>query len=465
MGAGGAPAGSSSARLGWRSSGFGWSSARLGEDVRPGVAAAKIWRLIAPAMLHYPEGRLHGPMKNLTLFAASTHASTKACTDVELFAGAGGLTLGLRGAGYGPDHLLEREKFCCQTLLHNSAHITGTVHQADVTEFEWSQLKKPVRLLSGGPPCQPFSLGGKHLADRDGRNQFPATLKAVRELWPAAVLLENVPGLGRDSFRPYLDYLVRELESPEVAPRIGELWTDHDARLKRHRASPRFRPAYNVAWWLVNSADYGVAQSRARLIFVSTRQDLPKFEPPPATHSRAALIEAQSKGLYWEEHGLRHRNRRGQWPRRAHAKSADETPGLFPWRTVRDALAGLSPPQEEETADCNHWLIQGARIYDRHSGSELDWPAKTIKAGVHGVGGGENILVFADGHYRYFTLREMARLQCFPDDYLFKGPRSRIIGQIGNAVPVELARVFGERLGPTLRTFEAHLSPLKEAAS
>jgi len=76
----------------------------------------------------------------------------------------------------------------------------------------------------------------------------------------------------------------------------------------------------------------------------------------------------------------------------------------------------------------------------------LDWPAKTIKAGVHGVAGGENVLLLDNGRHRYFTLREMARLQGFPDDYDFTGPRSRIIGQIGNAVPVELARILGERL-------------------
>jgi DNA (cytosine-5)-methyltransferase 1 len=103
-------------------------------------------------------------------------------------------------------------------------------------------------------------------------------------------------------------------------------------------------------------------------------------------------------------------------------------------------------------------LIPGARLYERHTGSELDWPAKTIKAGVHGVAGGENVLVQDDGKYRYFTLREMARLQCFPDDYFFTGPRSRIIGQIGNAVPVELARVLGEQFRPALAEFERLIS-------
>jgi DNA (cytosine-5)-methyltransferase 1 len=155
--------------------------------------------------------------------------------DIELFAGAGGLTLGLTAAGLSPDYLFERNKHCCSTLRHNSSgpkpRITGQIREEDVAEIDWSAVKRPVRVLSGGPPCQPFSFAGSHLAERDGRNQFPSTLRAVRELRPAIVLLENVPGLARASFRPYLDYVVRQLECASVAPRHGELWGEHDRRL------------------------------------------------------------------------------------------------------------------------------------------------------------------------------------------------------------------------------------------
>src|SRR5262249_43969666 len=123
--------------------------------------------------------------------------------DVELFAGAGGFSLGLTAAGLPPDLLFEVNSHCCATLRQNasvtSRHFFGTSRQEDVAHVRWSELKQPVRLLSGGPPCQPFSFGGKHLSDRDTRNQFPATLRAVRELRPAAVLLENVPGLARSA--------------------------------------------------------------------------------------------------------------------------------------------------------------------------------------------------------------------------------------------------------------------------
>lgn len=381
--------------------------------------------------------------------------------DIELFAGAGGLTLGLAGAGLAPDHLFEQNKHCCNTLRLNSSgtapRITGQIHEDDVADVDWSKFGKPVRLLSGGPPCQPFSLAGKHLADRDGRNQFPATLRAVRELRPAVVLLENVPGLTRDSFRPYLEYVLRQLECPSVAPRRGELWDEHDRRLQRHQRSASYQAEYSVRWWVVNAADFGVAQARVRVVFVASRAGLPAIEPLSPMHSRAALMRCQEEGEYWTDRGLR-KKRRHEWPRRVHGASSSLGPDHAPWRTVRDALAGLPAPSRSDDRSDIHWVIPGARLYERHSGSELDWPAKTIKAGVHGVAGGENVLLLDNGRHRYFTLREMARLQCFPDDYRFTGPRSRIIGQIGNAVPVELARVLGEQLKPVLAKLEGRMT-------
>lgn len=381
--------------------------------------------------------------------------------DVELFAGAGGLTLGLSAAGLAPDHLFEQNKHCCNTLRRNAVgsepRITGHVHEEDVADFDWSRFGQPVRVLSGGPPCQPFSLAGKHLAERDGRNQFPTTLRAVRELQPAVVLLENVPGLARPPFRPYLDYIVRQLERPSLAPRRGEHWQDHDHRLRHDRCSRE--PEYNVRWWMVNAADFGVAQARVRVVFAASRCDLPTIEPPMPTHSRASLMHYQESGDYWRDRGLR-KKRRERWPRRVHGKSSALGNNYRPWWTVRDALAGLPAPSRKEGAEDGHWLIPGARLYTRHSGSELDWPAKTIKAGVHGVAGGENVVLLDNGTQRYFTLREMARLQCFPDDYCFTGPRSRVVAQIGNAVPVDLARVIGEQLKPAITAFERRIARL-----
>jgi len=369
--------------------------------------------------------------------------------DIELFAGAGGMTLGLTEAGLPPDHLFEFDKYCCTTLRHNSTssslRIRGEIHEEDVAEVDWCRFGSPVRLLSGGPPCQPFSFGGKHLAERDGRNQFPATLRAVRELRPQAVLLENVPGLTRQTFKPYFDYILRQLECPSLKPRGGEVWDEHDRRIKRRQEGRCYKPEYHVVQWLLNAADFGVAQARLRVFFVAIRSDLGSPLQPIPTNSRASLVEYQKSGDYWRDRGLAVQTRK-EWPRRANGTVDSLERERHPWAAVRDVLAGLPIPLPEETPDNNHWLIPGARLYRRHSGSEMDWPAKTIKAGVHGVGGGENVLLLDDGTHRYFTLRELARLQSFPDDFHFTGPRSRIIRQIGNAVPCVLARVLGQQI-------------------
>jgi DNA (cytosine-5)-methyltransferase 1 len=121
-------------------------------------------------------------------------------------------------------------------------------------------------------------------------------------------------------------------------------------------------------------------------------------------------------------------------------------PDEQPWRTVADALVGLPDPTKAISADIivhNHRYQPGARSYPGHTGSPLHEPAKTLKAGVHGVPGGENMLRRPDGSVRYFTVRESARLQTFPDDYVFHGSWTETMRQLGNAVPVELAAVVG----------------------
>ena len=126
---------------------------------------------------------------------------------------------------------------------------------------------------------------------------------------------------------------------------------------------------------------------------------------------------------------------------------------LLPWSTVRDALADLPPPYSrsiKRNVKSNrvtaHFAQPGAKAYKGHTGSPLDEPAKTLKAGVHGVPGGENMLRFHDGQVRYFTVRECARLQTFPDDFEFHGSWTETMRQLGNAVPTELARVIAHSI-------------------
>jgi DNA (cytosine-5)-methyltransferase 1 len=111
--------------------------------------------------------------------------------------------------------------------------------------------------------------------------------------------------------------------------------------------------------------------------------------------------------------------------------------------TVREALAGLPDPQSTiNHAFSNHTFQGGARVYPGHTGSPLDEPAKALKAGDHGVPGGENMIAFPDGSVRYFTVRESCRLQTIPDCYAIAGSWSEAMRQLGNAVPAELARII-----------------------
>jgi DNA (cytosine-5)-methyltransferase 1 len=125
------------------------------------------------------------------------------------------------------------------------------------------------------------------------------------------------------------------------------------------------------------------------------------------------------------------------------------------WRTIRDAVRGLPEPVKrgEKAEIANHVQHPGARTYPGHGGSVLDMPAKTVKAGAHGTAGGENIALESDGKTaRYFTTREAARLQTFPDEWVFTGSWGACIRQLGNAVPVDLATIFARRIHQELST-------------
>ncbi len=177
------------------------------------------------------------------------------------------------------------------------------------------------------------------------------------------------------------------------------------------------------------------------------REDLEiSWHFPLPTYSKEALLWDQAVGGYWDRHKVAKKDR----PKHQSKSSLSEpATGLLPWRTTRDALVGLPDPEFDPKASekyLNHRFQPGARSYKGHTGSPLDEPAKTLKAGVHGVPGGENMLLRPDGSVRYFSVRESARLQTFPDNFLFHGSWSETMRQLGNAVPVQLARIVGENV-------------------
>ncbi len=368
---------------------------------------------------------------------------------VELFAGAGGLALGTARAGFEHAAMIERDPIACATLRANCLRgffgcPPSAVLEADARDIDYAQIGH-VDVVVGGPPCQPFSLGGKHRGPEDSRDMFPEAVRAVRELRPAAFLFENVKGLMRPCFQGYLQYIVLQLRYPDMVRLPGEGFEEHTARLNAQGGHAGLE--YSVFVSLLNAADYGVPQRRERVFVVGLRKDLHLgWSFPPSTHSEAALLyDKWVSGEYWRRHGLD--ACRPESPPRKNLSPLTLFPTLeLPWRTVRDAIGRLPDPRTPENTVLDHTLVEGARSYKGHTGSPYDEPAKTLKAGDHGVPGGENTLSLGDGQVRYLTVRECAILQTFPEDYVFHGSWTEQMRQIGNAVPPDLARAVAERL-------------------
>jgi DNA (cytosine-5)-methyltransferase 1 len=272
----------------------------------------------------------------------------------------------------------------------------------------------------------------------------------VRETRPRAIIAENVKGLLRPSFKPYYDYILRELAAPFERRVEGEDWRDHDKRLMKALTRPPGDPTerYFVKYQLVNAADYGVPQSRWRVFVVAFREDLNcgVWDFPCPTNSESALRHSQDSGEYWDRHGIA--------PRRTLMPALVPPPdGLAPWRTLRDVTSDLPTPVDgkEDRRWLHHYGWPGAREYAGHTPNDLDRPAKTVKAGVHGVPGGETVVRVDNGTIRYMTVREVARVMTFPDNWWLAGPRGEQMRQLGNAVPVDLGRVVADSVAAALR--------------
>lgn len=397
-------------------------------------------------------------------------------TAIELFTGAGGLAMGVTLAGFQTLAAVEWNRAACSTLRHNQRLgfplvASWPLTESDVRELDWSAFTQDLDLLAGGPPCQPFSLGGKHQAHGDCRDMFPATVEIVRKLRPKAFVFENVKGLTRSSFANYYQYILLQLEFPELSRRQSENWFDHLMRLQAQKAAGTHHAGqlrYGVVPTLVNAADYGVPQKRERVFLVGFRSDLDiEWHFPTPTHSEDSLLRDQwITGNYWKRHRIQaplpHPATQASSVRLQRLAQTSLLGHAKPWRTVRDAIADLPDPEHTVSkANANHNFQGCARAYPGHTGSPLDLPAKAIKAGDHGVPGGENMLVRPDGSVRYFTARETARLQTFPDGYSFDGSWTETMRQLGNAVPVRLGQVVASSVAQALAEagLRSHANP------
>lgn len=427
--------------------------------------------------------------------------ATRDRTAVELFAGGGGLAMAVQNAGFRPLLFNEFAKRACETLAAKADPVPDggrpwipepgqrpPLVVGDVQGLDMSYLAEAdVDVLAGGPPCQPFSLGGIAKGDEDKRNMFPQMFRAIRQIQPKAVICENVRGLLRPSFVPYFEYILRELELPFEERASESTWQEHDAILRERIGQAAIDPKkrYVVRSIPVNAADYGVPQIRHRVIIVAFRADLGVdvdafMDSVKRTEcSETALIRSML-GLGEDDYWARHPDVPGHVKQRVLARLPKTPPaddGKKPWRTLRDAMAGVCaggkalPPITDDILDRtdhysdvvkDHIGWPNARIYDGHTPNELDRPAKTVKAGVHGVPGGESVVLLdervrdkssPDGwryKHRYMTVRETARVMTFPDDVNLAGPRGEQMRQLGNAVPVLLGEVFAKAVAVAL---------------
>lgn len=378
---------------------------------------------------------------------------------VELFTGAGGLALGLEKVGCHHLAMVEFNAQACDTIRYNIAQQQQfakdwKVYQSDVRNIRYNEIAQSIDLVAGGPPCQPFSMGGKAKGRMDSRDMFPEAVRAVRELQPRYFVFENVKGLLRESFASYFNYIILQLSFPTVVRHEKEDWIEHLSRLEKIQTSGHFPDlSYRVVYRLLDAADYGVPQHRHRVFIVGFRSDLGiEWNFPESTHNLNKLIwEQWVTGEYWDLHKVAKSKRpvmSESLKRRVEILKANHSliaPEGNRYLTVRDALVGLPDPRTKNSIP-NHEFRDGAKPYPGHTGSALDEPSKALKAGAHGVPGGENMIAFPDGSYRYYTAREAARIQTFPDDYIFDSAWTEAMRQIGNAVPMHLAEVVGQSI-------------------
>jgi DNA (cytosine-5)-methyltransferase 1 len=256
------------------------------------------------------------------------------------------------------------------------------VLQEDLNLLNGSQFRG-IDILCGGLPCPPFSIAGNQLGQRDERNLFPTMIRLVDEIRPRAVMIENVRGLLDAVFTDYRQYVSTQLK------KLG----------------------YQRGWKLMNAADFGVSQLRPRVIFLAVKNEYTEHFLWPEDKR----VPPQSVGdLLWD------------------LMAANGWKGARAWRSAADEIAPT---------------IVGGSL--KHGGPDLG-PTRARRAwatlGVDGLGIANEAPRKDFVGMPRLTVRMVARLQGFPDDWQFVGTKTQAYRQVGNAFPPPFARAMAESL-------------------
>ena len=309
-------------------------------------------------------------------------------TSADLFCGAGGMAKGFEIAGFNQLCGMDWFKEAAMTYKHNFSHplIEGDITNPEVKSEFINTIKKqlngkPLTVLSGGFPCQGFSMSGSRIVEDERNSLYKDMLEIINELQPEFVVAENVKGLRSMLGGMVEDKIVKDIEN------MG----------------------YKVNVTVLNSADYYVPQKRERVIFIANRINKTNYHPEP-------LIKPDS------------------------------------YITTKQAIEDLLMVDDDK--DFNHLrtkhsddmkrrlssVLEGEGLYENYSDSWKKCPWNEASCTIKENHGGVNIHPVES---RVITVREMARLQSFPDDFIFKGPKSKQMVQVGNAVPPLLAKAIG----------------------
>lgn len=309
-------------------------------------------------------------------------------TFVDCFCGAGGLSKGLEMAGLQGICGLDWFKEAGMTYERNFDHpfVNGDITQSDVKQHFYNVIKQQLKgrrlnVVAGGFPCQGFSMAGKRVVDDPRNSLYKELLEIVEFLQPDFVVCENVKGL-----RSMLGGMVEQKILSDFR-KIG----------------------YHVNVTTLCAADYAVPQKRERVIFIGNRIGVVNYHPYP--------ILTPDKYI-----------------------STGEAIGDLMFHPIDETFNHLSTKHSAEMEARIRAVPEGSSLYEGYSDAWKKCPWNEASCTIKENHGGVNLHPKLP---RVLTAREMARLQSFPDDFIFEGPKSKQLVQIGNAVPPLLGKAIG----------------------